>query len=620
MRIIDNNLEVLKKKYPVIAKAIKENRIDELNVEDVLDITIETGEHILGVNREGYYWRLNSILDPKGAATIYADRYSVRKYKVFFVFGFNDGRHIRELLKKCDITNRMVVIEPDNRVFKKAVQLFDIHDILEDERVSVCILNIDDTLDEILEKYLEYSKIKLVDFCILPAYDMLYSEMCEKTIQRVIDQIEKHMVNENTHMLFNRMMSQNILFNMKQTIMQRNLVQMSEIFKEIDFEKIPVIIVSAGPSLDKNIHELKKAEGKAFIMCVDAALRALVKAGIRPDVVCSIDPEVPDRFFDGIDLNEMNWCCNRQTRPWVLQHGQKFIFYHGWFNSEWNTALTKVLGYRYPVIEGGGSVSTEVFQIAVAFGFKKVILVGQDLAFTNGVSHTKGIEGAFGDNDKYIESRYRVMVEGLEGEELETDYQMWIYKRYMEKRIEEIKDRVTVIDATEGGAKIEGTLVQKLSDTIERECKQPVDFYKNIRKIPPAYEGEQCEFLEHELKELKVKMKELGQEFQNILSDLEIQKEVLLNNSENHSVEKLVLQKILELNKRVHKDVRMDWIEHYSVLEEHALKDKIYVDEDIKTKDLLEQTLILYKSYSKSVDLFIEDYEEYVEGVALQQI
>lgn len=42
------------------------------------------------------------------------------------------------------------------------------------------------------------------------------------------------------------------------------------------------------------------------------------------------------------------------------------------------------------------------------------------MAFTNGISHTSGIDGAFGDNDDYINSRYLVSVQGIHGEELKN--------------------------------------------------------------------------------------------------------------------------------------------------------------------------------------------------------
>ena len=62
------------------------------------------------------------------------------------------------------------------------------------------------------------------------------------------------------------------------------------------------------------------------------------------------------------------------------------------------------------------------------------------MTFTNGISHTSGIEGAFGDNDEYIDSRYQVYVEGIDGQKLKTDFQMWRYKKWFEKIIEEKRE------------------------------------------------------------------------------------------------------------------------------------------------------------------------------------
>ena len=65
--------------------------------------------------------------------------------------------------------------------------------------------------------------------------------------------------------------------------------------------------------------------------------------------------------------------------------------------------MSEELGYMFPILSVGGSVTSEAFQIASYLGFRKIILVGQDMAFTNGISHTEGIEKAFGDNDEYIQ-------------------------------------------------------------------------------------------------------------------------------------------------------------------------------------------------------------------------
>ena len=55
------------------------------------------------------------------------------------------------------------------------------------------------------------------------------------------------------------------------------------------FKGHPAIIVSAGPSLEKNIHLLREAKGKAVIIAVDAVLPTLVPAGVIPDIVVVLE-------------------------------------------------------------------------------------------------------------------------------------------------------------------------------------------------------------------------------------------------------------------------------------------------------------------------------------------
>src|SRR5512145_3078123 len=56
------------------------------------------------------------------------------------------------------------------------------------------------------------------------------------------------------------------------------------------FSGIPAVIVSAGPSLDKNIHELRGWEQNALILSTDTALKPLLAAGIEPHFVLTGDP------------------------------------------------------------------------------------------------------------------------------------------------------------------------------------------------------------------------------------------------------------------------------------------------------------------------------------------
>ena len=68
------------------------------------------------------------------------------------------------------------------------------------------------------------------------------------------------------------------------------------------FQNKPIIIVSAGPSLNKNIKVLKEAKDRAVIIAVSTALKALLSENIIPDIVTIIDAdEKMIDHFEGID-------------------------------------------------------------------------------------------------------------------------------------------------------------------------------------------------------------------------------------------------------------------------------------------------------------------------------
>ena len=67
------------------------------------------------------------------------------------------------------------------------------------------------------------------------------------------------------------------------------------------FKDVPLVIVSAGPSLDRNIRDLRGMENRCFLLAVDTALRPLLAAGIVPHAVIIADPtELNARHVAGV--------------------------------------------------------------------------------------------------------------------------------------------------------------------------------------------------------------------------------------------------------------------------------------------------------------------------------
>ena len=516
-----------------------------------------------------------------------------------------------ENLSDCDDTNLMVVCIPDFTLFSITCRYFDLTDIFENERIIVYFSEMERNAEGLFRQLVGYTRIKLLEFCILPGYDIVYHDECETFMDAVLECMRNEIMNKETHLAFDRQIPQHMLYHTKHMLPYSNINQLKQELLTKDIEDIPAIIVSAGPSLDKNVHLLKEAKGKAFIIAVDASIRTVMQAGVQPDLLCSVDPNSPERFFSGLDLKDVCWACNQWTNMNLLDTYAEHILYFGSFGDTWNDILKQNLGYEFPNVVSGGSVSTEAFMIALQMGFKNIVLIGQDLAFTGGVSHTKGIEDALGDNDSYIKSRQIVEVEGINGERLQTDYQMWFYKQWFEKVIRIYKDKIYVIDATEGGARIEGAEIKSLEEVIKTQCNKELDVHKIEQKILPMFSVERQLSLLEQLKSLREKI--LCTE-KTILDCIAEQKEIF----EKIKTEEITLQKVKKLqkmallNKTIEKLPMMDYICMYAQNEEYEMGDTIYTEKDLTPEQLVEKSLALLKGYQNGAKLFLEDFDEFI--------
>ena len=120
-------------------------------------------------------------------------------------------------------------------------------------------------------------------------------------------------------------------------------------------------------------------------------------------------------------------------------------------------------------LDPGNSVAILNFSIAQHLGCSPIILIGQDLAFSqDGKAHTgdTGYDDHGDDNLQDQSQSDLVEVIGYNGEKLETKKWWKIFKEWFELKI--VKDDIHCIDATEGGAYIEGTEVMTLKEVAEK--------------------------------------------------------------------------------------------------------------------------------------------------------
>ncbi|EAH7627458.1 motility associated factor glycosyltransferase family protein [Campylobacter jejuni] len=234
------------------------------------------------------------------------------------------------------------------------------------------------------------------------------------------------------------------------------------------------IVVSAGPSLAKQLSLLKAYQDKAVIFCADGALSMLEKEGIIPDYVTNLDcRDLAMKFFQNKEnktsLNVLS-CATHPSLVCCLDN-KSVVLREDPLYQRFNL---NDFGY----IDTGTHVSHFSYTLALALGFKNIIMIGQDLAFDEeGNSHSKG----FSYGEKYEGGanidKFKIPAYAGKGEVL-THIAWNDYRIKLEYLFACNEQKAKFYNATEGGARINFT--EELSF---KECCE-----KLLTKEKPKFE------------------------------------------------------------------------------------------------------------------------------------
>lgn len=175
------------------------------------------------------------------------------------MFGVANGIFANELLRKLDDDAIVIVMEPDSALFIYCLMNFDMHFFLSDKRVKLYIKNINAAeFYFAIHNYINAIMIPSQIVCSYPKFDELY---CDEAAEF------KKFISEKYHLEMSLTFGledeyKNGIYN---TFKNLHYIKDSNYSVELAGKipnQIPLIIVSAGPSLDKNIKDLKKAEKK----------------------------------------------------------------------------------------------------------------------------------------------------------------------------------------------------------------------------------------------------------------------------------------------------------------------------------------------------------------------
>lgn len=615
--IYNKNMKCILESNPYLWETLQEQEESEYDV--FVDTSI-SGEKIVGINLNGKDWYFNSRYSAEEAAKVWTEGNEVQNYEsVIVVFGFSNGMYLKKLIEKYP-DNIIIAYEPSMALMQLVLKEIDLSDCLMHEKLFLAVGEKGKRLfTEYVQTLIKYTKYKLVDWFVIPNYRKLFELDYLKVQHIYMIWMRQITLDRNTFILLQDEFAENYLANMYEFFSNYTIDGLCDCFKDIDKDKRPAIIVSAGPSLDKNINELKKAKDKAFIIVVDTALKAVLRAGIVPDLTITIDPHKPLILFEDERIRKlpMIFCIMSNKHVMDSQKGKKIFFGD---SESYIQAIFNKYDKKLSTLETGGSVACNAFSTAVFLGFKNIILVGQDLAYPNGKEHTKDAydneaENKLKDGKRYFE------VEDIYGGKVLTEENMDAYRLWFETQIVRYP-HLHVIDATEGGAKIRGTEVLTLNETIERECKnlRKIDFAKVIDGITKTYSGEELDEITKQLYNIPEELKKLKRKIKSGIKQYEeLERQGRLNESERDETQiRKIAKKIEKINQWIDEKPEIYLIHMYNYKDEYIVQEEVYDIKDELNEELCaiaQNGIKMFNSYLTAMERLEKNLPKLYESI-----
>lgn len=413
----------------------------------------------------------NPVKDVKEALENIEKEY--KRYPIMYFYGLGNGIFYKALLKN-ETHQKIVVVEPEVEIIYAVLNLVDLSQELLSERLII-----------FFSEFTTYSQFYYI--VSKPEFTPYAKTYNLHVHTRFYDDFNDDIIKINKN--FAKAVSQTVIVHGNSIDdmlvgIKHHIEHIPEMVSNYCYTKLikkrhklidTAIVVSTGPSLDKQLDTLKKFAPYVTVISLDASYPILLKHGIKPDYVTSIERvEATASFFKH---KNKKFDENIYFIVASLTHGQtvknilprRLVLTMRPHQGEMAFNMPK-----YGYLGAGHSTANQAYQLAYVLGHKNIVLIGQDLAFApDGKSHATG--HAFAQADEYL---YTVAYGG-EGE-VRTTYVWDKFKNQFESDIEHSnKKDVITYNCTEGGARILGCIEKPFLETMQELCKD-----KKTKSLP----------------------------------------------------------------------------------------------------------------------------------------
>lgn len=417
----------------------------------------------------------------------------VREAAVFAVLGFGLGHHLEALSRKLGRTGVILCFEPDLALLRAVFERVDHSGWMERANIAF-VTDCDDaaTVSSLMQgvEGLVAMGVRIVEH---PPSALRLGEASAAFGQTLTGVVSAIRTNVLTTLVQTETTVRNLLMNADRYLCAPGIGDLAGVYAGR-----PAVVVSAGPSLARNIDALSPGwvRERCCIVAVQTALKPLLAAGVRPHFVVALDHhEISRRFYEGLtpaDVEGVTLVAEPKANPAILES------WPGALRMPADQFLDAALGPeladpRRGAIRSGATVAHLAYYLARHLGCDPVALVGQDLGFTDHQYYAAGaaIHSVWaGELNEFVSlellewqriARHKGILRKAEdhaGRAIYTDEQMATYLAQFERDfLADARAGLRVVDATEGGVRktntTPATLAAFLRERVEGRAPLP---------------------------------------------------------------------------------------------------------------------------------------------------
>ena len=464
------------------------------------------------------------------------------RYPFVCIYGIGNALLLKSLIS---FLNHIFIFESQIELFILALSVIDFSKELSNGKIYLVDINekkVNIQLSMLFDQKDMFGWLGLYEMFInCSYYEKYFKELIEKSDNIAYDVINLVVRNLNPGSTISLTCYDNFIQNIPLILKG---IPFQRIIQERKNQFENCIVVCAGPSLEKQIPLLKKYQENFVIFCADGAFSLLYKNDIIPDYILNLDlEEYPIEFFKNIDINKLEktlFILAQSTHPSVVN----FLKKNNISIVLDEDAIYKNLNlFDFGYLEVGTHVGHMCYTLALALGFKNIIIIGQDLAYNiKGNSHFGDfILGKDADLVLNIPS-LKTLAYGGEGEVL-THLAWDDYRKKLEILFAN-NTQANFYNATEGGARIAFT--KELS--FKECCLKFANQKEKILEIPKVLTSNRSDkLLKKVIENLKKDLNIINQTLEDAKTLYNALEKILM------SEKKLPLEFLLNIDKNIEK-------------------------------------------------------------------